>query len=297
MTSKSTSRLIPILQALLVTLLWSSSFVIIKIGLEEIPPLVFAGARYFIAFLVLLPFLFKPQTVTEIKNLTGKEWIKLIALGIIFIMITQGAQFFGLSLLPSVAVSLMLNFTPIVVAVMSIFLIHEIPTVRQWFGTVLFICGILVYFLPVSFEGSEGLGLLVMGIGVLANAGAAVLGRDINRSRKHTPLTITAISMGVGSVLLLSLGIVIQGIPSVSLLNIILLLWMAVINTAFAFTLWNLTLRSLSAMESSIINGTMLIQIAVLAWIFLGEQISLQEGAGMLIAGTGAVLVQLRKRG
>jgi uncharacterized membrane protein len=41
----------------------------------------------------------------------------------------------------------------------------------------------------------------------------------------------------------------------------------------------------------------MLIQIAVLAWIFLGEQISLQEGAGMLIAGTGAVLVQLRKRG
>jgi drug/metabolite transporter (DMT)-like permease len=115
-------------------------------------------------------------------------------------MITQGAQFFGLSLLPSVAVSLMLNFTPIVVAVMSIFLIHEIPTARQWFGTVLFIGGILVYFLPVSFEGSEGLGILVMGIGVLANAGAAVLGRDINRSRKHTPLTITAISMDGGRI-------------------------------------------------------------------------------------------------
>jgi drug/metabolite transporter (DMT)-like permease len=296
MTKQTTSHIIPILQALLVTLLWSSSFVIIKIGLEEIPPLVFAGARYFIAFLVLLPFLFKSETAQEIKNLTGKEWIKLVALGIIFIMITQGAQFFGLSLLSSVAVSLMLNFTPIVVAVMSIFLIHEIPTGRQWFGTVLFICGILVYFFPVSFEGSEGLGLLVMGIGVLANAGAAVLGRDINRSRKLTPLTITGISMGVGSVLLLTLGIAIQGMPSVSLLNVLLLLWMAIINTAFAFTLWNLTLRSLSAMESSIINGTMLIQIAVLAWIFLGEEISLQEAAGMLIAGIGAVLVQLKKK-
>ena len=296
MNKDSSSHIIPILQALLVTLLWSSSFVIIKIGLAEIPPLVFAGARYFIAFLVLLPFLFKSKTAAEIKSLTGKDWIKLIALGIIFIMITQGAQFFGLSLLPSVAVSLMLNFTPIVVAVMGIFLIHEIPTGRQWFGTVLFLAGILVYFFPVSFEGSEGLGLLVMGIGVLANAGAAVLGRDINRSHRLTPLTITGISMGVGSVLLLSLGIAVQGIPSVSLLNIILLLWMAIINTAFAFTLWNLTLRSLSAMESSIINGTMLIQIAVLAWIFLGEEITLQEGTGMLIAGIGAVLVQIKKR-
>ncbi len=296
MAQHNKSHIIPILQALLVTLLWSSSFVIIKIGLEEIPPLIFAGARYFIAFLVLLPFLFKSETAAEIKNLSGRDWIKLIALGIIFIMITQGAQFFGLSLLPSVAVSLMLNFTPIVVAVMGIFLIHEIPTARQWAGTVLFIGGILVYFFPVSFEGSEGLGLLVMGIGVLANAGAAVLGRDINRSRRLKPLTITGISMGVGSVLLLSLGIAIQGVPSVSLLNIILLLWMAIINTAFAFTLWNLTLRSLSAMESSIINGTMLIQIAVLAWIFLEEEITLQEGAGMLIAGIGAVLVQLKKK-
>ena len=39
-------------------------------------------------------------------------------------------------------------------------------------------------------------------------------------------------------------------------------------------TIWNYTLRTLTAMESSIINGTMLIQIAVLAWIFLGEDIS-----------------------
>ena len=54
------------------------------------------------------------------------------------------------------------------------------------------------------------------------------------------------------------------------------------------------TLRTLSAMESSIINGTMLIQIAILAWIFLGEEISAKELIGMLIASLGAVLVQLR---
>ena len=34
-------------------------------------------------------------------------------------------------------------------------------------------------------------------------------------------------------------------------------------NTALAFTLWNGALRTLSAMESSLINGTMLVQIAL----------------------------------
>jgi len=47
-------------------------------------------------------------------------------------------------------------------------------------------------------------------------------------------------------------------------------------------------------MESSIINGTMLIQIAVLAWFFLDENISFQEGIGMVIAAVGAVLVQIK---
>ena len=49
-------RLVAILQALLVTFLWSTSWVLIKIGLAEIPPLTLAGLRYSLAFLFLLPF-------------------------------------------------------------------------------------------------------------------------------------------------------------------------------------------------------------------------------------------------
>ena len=49
-------------------------------------------------------------------------------------------------------------------------------------------------------------------------------------------------------------------------------------------------------MESSIINSTMLIQIAILAGIFLGEQVSWQEGIGMGLAAIGVIIVQIRKR-
>ncbi len=283
-----------ILLALLVTFLWSTSFVIIKLGLKEIPPLTFAGLRYSIAFLCLLPFAFTPRNKSLIKSLEKRDWVKLILLGILFYAFTQGTQFIGLSLLPAVTVSLWLNFTPLIVAVMAIFLIKEIPTSLQWIGVVLFIVGILTYFFPVSLSEDHSLGLIVMTVGVLANSASAVLGRNVNQKGNVNPLVVTVISMGIGSIILLASGLFIQGLPSISLENIFYLFWLAVINTALAFTIWNYTLRTLTAMESSIINGTMLIQIAILAWIFLGEAITIKEGIGMLIAVIGALLVQLK---
>ena len=278
------------------TFLWSTSFVIIKIGLAEIPPLTFAGLRYTIAFICLLPFVFTEKNKLVIKNLEKKEWTKLILLGILFYAFTQGTQFIGLSLLPAVTVSLWLNYTPLIVAVMAIFLIKEFPTTVQWFGVVLFMIGIFAYFFPVSLSENQWIGLSVMTVGVLANSASAVLGRSINRESIINPVVVTIVSMGIGSIILLIVGISIQGLPPISFQNVLFLLWLAIINTALAFTIWNYTLRTLSAMESSIINGTMLIQIAILAWIFLGEAISLQEGVGMMIAATGALLVQLRLR-
>ena len=293
---KHPSHLKVIFLALLVTFLWSTSFILIKWGLAEIPPLTYAGLRYTLAFLCLLPFAFIKKNKAIIKTLNRNDWLKLSLYGLLFIAFTQGAMFMGLQLLPAVTVSLWLNFTPIIVAVMAIFFLREYPTVLQWGGVILFIAGILTYFFPVSLSESQTFGLIVMTVGVLTNSSSAVLGRDINRSGKLNPFVVTVISMGVGSVLLLTVGIVFQGLPPISMQNIIYLLWLAIINTAIAFVIWNYTLRTLTAMESSIINGTMLIQIAILACIFLGEGISLKEIIGMAVAAVGAVLVQLRVR-
>ena len=56
----------------------------------------------------------------------------------------------------------MLNFTPIIVAILGIVLLSEKPTHLQWFGTTLFIVGIVTYFFPVSLIDNQALGLLVM---------------------------------------------------------------------------------------------------------------------------------------
>ncbi len=294
-TKSKQTHIISISQALLVTFLWSTSFIIIKWGLIEIPPITFAGLRYIIAFICFIPFVAKRKYINEIKELKASQWKKLILLGFVFYTFTQGAQFLGLSLLPSVTVSLMLNFTPLVVAVMGIFILSEKPSKLQWVGSAIFMVGVLTFFLPISLIGNEGVGLVIMLVGVLANAGSAIIGRDINRDKNISPLVVTFISMGVGAIILMVIGISMDGLPDISLKTWVFLIWLAAVNTAFAFTLWNLTLRSLTAMESSIINNTMLIQIAILAWYFLDESISLQEGIGLAIAAVGALLVQIKK--
>ncbi len=285
-----------VLQALLVTFLWATSWVLIKIGLQDIPALTFAGLRYMLAFLCLLPFGLRSGHLTALRALPLRDWLRLVMLGLLYIAVTQGAQFLGLSYLPAITVSLLLNLTPVVVALLGILVLSEKPTHRQWSGVGLYIAGIFVYFFPVDIVAREVVGIAIVVIGVLANSVSSVLGRQINREKSLHPITVTIVSMGVGSVALLAIGIPSQGLPTLSLTNWAFIGWLAVVNTAFAFPLWNHTLRTLSAVESSIINSTMLVQIALLVWLFLGERLTMQKVGGMALVGAGALVVQLRRR-
>ena len=293
---QQSSHLTAVFQALFVTFLWSTSWVLIKIGLIDIPALTFAGLRYGLASLCLLPFFFYSGGVAELRQMPRPIWAQLVGLGLIYYAVTQGAQFVGLFYLPAVTVNIMLGFTSIIVALLGMGLLGERPSFLQWLGIFVAIAGILLYFYPLQIPDVQVIGFVVVTIGVLANAGAAVLGRSLNRAGQLRPLTITTTSMSVGAVVLLSAGLTTQGLPTLSWQGWAIIGWLAVVNTAFAFTLWNMSLRTLSAMESSIINNTMAVQIPILAVVFLGERLNGRELLGLIIAVIGTLLVQLGRK-
>ena len=292
------SRINAILQAILVTILWASSWVLIKFGLQNnIPPVTFAGLRYGLAWLCLAPLIiFKREQRSALRQLSQANWLRLGALGLVFYTLTQGAQFIGLVYLPAAMLSLLLNLTPIIVGVAGIFFLQEKPTPVQWLGIGLAALGVGFYFLPISLPHAQVTGVIIALIGVLANAGASLLGREINRKGNLSPLLVTFISMGVGSFILLVIGGTLQGFGSMTWQDWAIIAWLAVVNTAFAFTLWNYTLRTLSAAESSVINSLMMPQIAILAFIFLGETLSAKEAWGLILVGVGVLIVQLKPR-
>lgn len=291
-------HLTAVLQAVFVTILWSSSWVLIKIGLRaELPALTFAGLRYVLAFLCLMPFvLLNPTHRGTLRSLSRSDWARLIVLGVIYYTLTQGTQFLSLAYLPAAMVSLLLNLTAIVVAVFGVIFLREYPAPIQWLGIALTMIGVAVYFLPLGVSGVQVFGLVVALVGVLSNAASSLLGRQVNRATGSSPLIVTFVSMGIGSLLLLVLGIAFQGLGELDLQSWLLIVWLAVVNTAYAFTLWNHTLRTLSAVESSIINSLMMPQIAVLAFVFLGEGLNGREIIGLILVSLGVVVVQWKKR-
>lgn len=288
-----TNHLIAVAQAMLVTFLWSSSYVLIAIGLEEIPALTFAGLRYAIAAAVLLPLFLYREEEGLVRALTNRQLGFLLLLGLLLYTVTQGAQFVALQYLRAATVSLVLNFTPLIVVLVSIPMLGERPTGRQWLWIIILLVGVGIYFYPFTLRTGAILGLGIMVVGVVANALSSILGRWANRDEVLSPLGVTTVSMGFGSAVLLGTGITVQGLPSLSLQSWVIIGWLAVVNTAFAFTLWNRTLQTLSAIESSVITNTMLVQIAVLGWVFLGESLDIIDIVGLVLVMAGAIAVQI----
>ncbi len=290
------NHFIAILQALLVTFLWSLSFVLITIGLDDVPAITFAGMRYTLAAIILFIFLLAKKQIKEFRQITKHQWIKIISLGFVMYFLTQGAQYLGLSFIPAIQVSLILNFTPVAVLVFGSLFLDEKPTRNNIIGITIFLIGGALYFFPMQSSVGPWFGYLIMFGGMISNAIATVMGRDINKHRSVSPILITTISMGIGGLLLLFTGITVEPTPTLSLNIWGIVLLLAIVNTAFAFTLWNKTMQVLTSVESSVINNTMLVQIAILSWLFLGEPFTAKSLISILIASVGIFLVQYKGR-
>jgi drug/metabolite transporter (DMT)-like permease len=222
---------------------------------------------------------------------SAAAWLGGLALlGLVFYAVTQGAQFVAIDNQPAATTSLMLAPTPFLVAVLSQRSIGESVHRRQIVGAGFMVIGAALFF--AGDLGATVVGMTAAVVGLSANVASSLLGRSVNRGRHLTPLTVTAASMAVGSVVLLVAGLTTEGLPRVGGTAIAVVVWLAVVNTALAFTLWNASLRRLAAVESAAINNTMLVQIAILAWVFLGEPPGLVGWLGIGVVSVGALLAQ-----
>jgi drug/metabolite transporter (DMT)-like permease len=283
-----------VLQSLFVVFLWGTSWVFVKVGLHDLPPLTFAGLRYFLAFVALLVVSLLNNTRSKFFELDKAEWLRILLLGILLYAGTQGAVFVALAYLPAVTVNLLWSFSNVLITMLGAIFLTERPRVLQWAGVLLAVIGAIIFFYPVAIPQNQIIGFSVAVFGVLMNAASSILGRAINRTAKYSPLIITVISMGVGSAVLLAVGFLLEEPPLVDLQSGLIIVWLALVNTAFAFTLWNHTMRTLTAMESSIINSTMLIWVTIFAMTFLHETITIKQLVGLVGTGLGTVIVQLR---
>jgi len=288
-------RTASILEAMLVTFLWSSSFIFIKYGLDSLGPMTFAAYRYVLAASVLLAYALLRHR-QKMFSLEKETIVKYVLLGFCGYFIAQGLQFFGLYYLPAITVTFILNMTPLLVLLLSLFVLREVPRKRQAIGIILTLMGIAIFFSGEDLQFDERLGVLLTFVSGVGWAAYMVITRYTVRASEENLVVMTSISMFAGAIMLFVGSVLTEGLDVPTAEGSLIIIWLAVANTALAFFLWNRALVNLKAYEQSILQNTMLIQISVLAMVFLGERISLIKLLGICMVFFGVLIVVLKEK-
>jgi len=104
-------RVAAIGQMLIVVLIWSTSFVGVKVALRYTGPLTIAALRYFLAFLFLLPWLLVRRR--EFPHLPRAQWLRFSLMGIAQYTIGNGVLYIAMKTLSATTGSLVLCLLPI----------------------------------------------------------------------------------------------------------------------------------------------------------------------------------------
>lgn len=289
LSSRDFHRLAAIGEGVLATSIWSSSFVFVKLALESMGPLTIAGLRYFLAFIVLIPWLINRKSFKQ--SISGKTWTRLMAIGLSAYTIGNGAMFWGLKFLPATTVSFLLSLLPIFILVGSIVWLAEKPTKTQVFGVFISLLGSLLFF-SSGFRPGEPAGIAIVSIGIIGFMVFGILGREIARIKGLDTLTLTAIPLAIGGGILLLIALPLEGLPSYSIKTLGIVLWLAVVNTAIAYLLYNHALQCLTALEMNILLNIGPVGTALLSWWLLNEKLGVIKIIGLVIMILGVMFVQ-----
>jgi len=286
---------LPVVEALAVASIWGSSFVGVKYVLSYEDPLLVGGLRYFIGFILTLPFMIRKALgrTCKMPGLKSHEWRQLSAMGLFQYTLGNAALFYALKTISSTSGSLAISLVPIPVLIISTLFLHEPARRMQLVGVVAAIGGSLLFFLP-GMNNQEPLAFVALAITVFSFSVFPVFSRKFARERRLDTMTLTSIPLGIGGGAMLILGFIADGLPSMPLHAWGVVLGLGTVNTFIAYLLYNHAMRHLTAVQVNVMLNLSPVGTAFIAWGTLGETINPLQMFAMFMIISGAILVQKR---
>ncbi|HLC33754.1 MAG TPA: DMT family transporter [Anaerolineales bacterium] len=292
-TVASHSRTRAILEAVIASMIWATSFVFVRVGMDEVGPLTMAGLRYFAAFVLMLPFI---RWRANARALRSKGvWLRLIGIALGVYTVGNGALYWSLKYISPTTASFIVGLLPLLVLAAGIAYLRERPTMRQVGGVGLCVAGCALFF-AMGLAPGQPLGLAIAVIGVVGFAVFAILSRDVARMGQLDTFTLTALPLGLGGASLLILAISVEGVTLPSWRVWALVAWLASVNTVLAYILYNRSLKILTALEANVAMNLSPFATALVSFVILGERLTPVQVIGMVIGIVGVALVQVSAR-
>jgi drug/metabolite transporter (DMT)-like permease len=103
--------------------------------------------------------------------------------------------------------------------------------------------------------------------------------------------------MGVGVAGMVVLTVLSGRYSTLSTNGVLIIVWLATVNTALAFFMWNWALKAIPAYEITVLQDLMLVEIAFFALVLLGETITPIMAGGIVLVLAGVMIAQLKGKG
>lgn len=277
--------------------IWGSTWLFIKIGLNDLPPLSFAAIRFVIAAAIL-------WVIVALRRFSlprsKRDWLMLAGTGVLAFTVNYGLVFWGEQYISSGLAALLQATIPAFGLLFAhLHLPAERMTLPKVLGVLLGVIGVGVIFSnQLSVAGPQALaGCVAL---VVSAAGAAYSNVLIKaHGGKFEPTIIAATQMTFGLIPILLLGLIWEGNP----LNfhwsgkaVLSLFYLAIVGSVIAFILYYWLVQHMDVTKSMLIALVTPVTAVILGMIVLDELLDWRTIAGGVLILSGIAMVVIRRR-
>lgn len=288
----------PRLVWLVLCLIWGSTWLFIKLGLEDLPPFTFAGIRFVIAVAIL-------ATIIAIRRLSlpnaGRDWLLLLISGVLAFCVNYGLLFWGEQYITSGLAAVLQSTIPAFGLVIAHFYLPgERMTPAKILGIILGVVGVAVVFSnQLDVAGTKALaGCAAL---IVSSAAAAYSNVLVKAYGKHLdPAVLAGGQMFFGMIPLMLIGIPFEGSPLQfrwTPMAVFALLYLAIIGSVVAFLLYYWLVQNMDVTKTMLIALVTPVVAVTLGMIVLDEKLHWRTLLGALMIISGIAIIVTRQAG
>lgn len=283
---------------LILCVIWGSTWIFIKIGLADLPPITFAASRFLVSILILGPLIALLRL--EMPR-TASQWKLIVLTGVLQFSINYSLVFWSEQYITSgLAAVLQATITVFGLALAWLFLPDENINRRKIIAVALGMVGVAVIFLDqLRVESMLAFaGCVAIVVGAYAAAQASILVKAKAASLSPATLVFSQMLCGLPAIIVYALAA--EGDPRIfnwSLRAIVCVLYLAIFGTIAAFWLYYWLLKRVESTKAMMISLVTPLLAVIIGNVTLGETLPPQTFmGGILIMGSIALIV-LKKKG
>lgn len=292
MSQQKQSNAGSILSVLGALIIWSSSFVAIKVAYETFPPITLGAARFVVAALILGALTLLPGNRQRLEK---KDILPVAASGLLGITIYAVLQNIAMQWTSASNATLIIASYPIITVLLETLIYKTKMNPFKIIGIIIAIGGVVVlaYIKPEERQQYELLGILMLIVAGVAWAFYNFLTKKV--VNKYPPITLLFYQTLFGAIFMLPLSLFERAKwMAPTTMSFLMMLFLGVFCSVIAYLLYNLGLKALS--PSAVISMLNLVPIfgVMFSFLLLGEAITqrMMIGGAIIILG---VMLSVRR--